>query len=70
VIARVLNCHPFKTGTIVTQLEAANIQGPYTGDVKIPIRAQWDTEGVVHFIQDAALDTTILAIQVELDAGG
>lgn len=70
VYARVLDCHPFQSGTIVAQLETAQITGPYTGDVKVPIRAQWDTEGVIHIIQDTAQDTTILALQIELDAGG
>jgi len=70
VRARVLNTRPFKAGNIATQLETAAVVGSYTGDVKIPIRGQWDTEGLVHIIQDNAQDTTILALQIEVDAGG
>jgi hypothetical protein len=70
IIARVLQSHSFKTGTVLTQMEEAPISGSASGDYQIPISGQWDTEGVIHFMQEDPFDVTILAVQVEVDAGG
>lgn len=70
LIARILQCNSFKVGYENGVMEQAEIQGPATGDYTIPVAGTWDTEGSVLILQDQPLDTTILAISAEIDAGG
>lgn len=70
LVARILQSHSFKVGYDGGSMEQAEVQGPATGDYPIPVAGTWDTEGSVLILQDRPLDTTILAIAPEIDAGG
>lgn len=69
-IARVLECYPFKAGPKEDILERAELAGPATGDYPIQLSGTWDTDGSVLFVMDEPLDVTVLAVAIELDAGG
>lgn len=69
VLARVLDCYPFKFGrvTTATELETIPITGPYTGDVECPFRGDWSVDTWVMAIQDQPYHSTILALVPEVD---
>ena len=70
IVARVLNSYPFKVGPSESSLERAEISGPATGDYPIQVPGTWDTDGSILFVMDEPFDVTVLAVQVEIDAGG
>ncbi|MFA4972526.1 MAG: hypothetical protein WC683_07915 [bacterium] len=69
ILARVLDCYPFKFGRVTTstELETVPITGPYTGDVECPFRGDWNVDTWVMAIQDQPYRSQILALIPEVD---
>jgi hypothetical protein len=67
---RILASYPMQISAGGGELERADFTGPATGDIPIPVQGIWDTEGSISIIQDEPFDTTVLAVAIELDAGG
>lgn len=73
MIARLLESYPFKVGQgLGGKLETANLGTvlPATGDYPVPIQSSWDRDGSVLFQMDSPFDVTVLAVTIEIDAGG
>lgn len=69
-IVRVQESYPFKVGFEALAQETAVFTGPFSGDVKIPMVSNWNTQGAVVITQTEPLDVTILALLAEVDIGG
>lgn len=67
-LIRVLNSYPPKIGT--QSLEQAHFTGPASGDYAVPLKGNWDTEGSITVRMDIPFDLHVLAVSVEIDAGG
>ena len=68
--AKLLASYPFKVGYDGGTMERARFTGPVSGDYPIPVMGSWDTEGSISIVQDQPFDLTVLAIAIEVDAGG
>ncbi len=73
VIARVMDSREFEAGIALADLEVARRMddvkwtSSYTGDVRIPLEANWEREGCIWLVQDKPYKTTILALVMEAD---
>jgi hypothetical protein len=69
--ARVENSYTFKAGrsTDAASLEQAQITGPASEDVPIPVQGDWESDGSVTIVQDQPFDLTILAMTAKIDGG-
>jgi len=74
-IARVLDSYPFDAARNETaDTNRAQLPSwataPFSGDLPLPIKSAYDSDGAVWVIQSDPFDTTILAITAQVDAGG
>jgi len=67
---KVLDSYSFRVGYDGYGMEEAGWTGTKTGNHMIPVQGIWDTDGCLLIEQNKPLDTTILVIAPEVDAGG